>query len=29
MNIKWHKVLKIGLMLVAAALAVYLIMHIK
>ena len=29
MGIKWHRILKIALMLAAATLAIYLIMHIK
>jgi len=29
MNIKWHRLLKAGMMVLAAAIAVYLIMHIR
>jgi|SwirhisoilCB2_FD_contig_31_6672740_length_284_multi_2_in_0_out_0_1 hypothetical protein len=29
MNIKWHKLLRAGMMLLAGAVAVYLLMHIQ
>jgi hypothetical protein len=29
MNIKWHKLLRVGMMLLAVVVAVYLLMHIQ